>query len=78
MLSNFVIQRKTGKRVHLIDSSISVAGHIKAYLENHAEVDRQLGKNGKLRLFVSDITDQFKKIAAMTLKTNVKFDCVKL
>jgi len=73
-----VIQKKTGKRVYLIDSSISVAGDIKAYLENHAEVDRQLGKNGKLTLFVSDITAQFEKIAAMTLKTKVKFDCVKL
>ncbi len=73
-----IIQRKAGKRVRLIDSSISVAGDIKAYLENHAEVDRQLGKNGKLTLFVSDITDQFEKIAAITLKTNVKFDCVKL
>ena len=73
-----VIQKKAGKRVHLIDSSISVAANIKAYLENHAEVDRQLGKNGKLTLFVSDITDQFEKIAAMTLKTKVKFDCVKL
>jgi glutamate racemase len=73
-----VIQRKTGKRVRLIDSSISVADDIKAYLENHSEFDRQLGKNDQLTLFVSDITDQFKKIAAMTLKTNVKFDCVKL
>ena len=72
-----VIQRKTGKRVHLIDSSVSVAGDIKAYLENHAEIDDQLGKNGKLTLFVSDITDQFEKIAAMTLKTKVKFNCVK-
>ena len=73
-----VIQRKTGKRVHLIDSSTSVAGEIKTYLKNHAAVDNPLGKSGKLTLFVSDITDQFEKIAAMTLKTKVKFDCVKL
>lgn len=73
-----VIQRKMGKRVYLIDSSICVAGDIKAYLENHPEVDTPLGKNGKLTLFVSDITDQFEKIAAMTLKTKVKFDCVKI
>ena len=72
-----VIQKKSGKRVHLIDSSFSVAGVIKTYLENHPEVDAPLGKNGKLTLFVSDITDQFEKIAAMTLKTKVQFDCVK-
>ncbi len=73
-----VIQRKAGKQVHLIDSSTSVAGDIKAYLEKHTEVDRPLGKNGKLTLFVSDITEQFEKIAVMTLKTKVKFDCVKI
>lgn len=73
-----IIQRKTGRRVHLIDSSISVAGDIKKFLENHVEVDKQLGKNGKLTLFVSDVTDQFEKIATMTLKTKVEFDCVKI
>ena len=73
-----VIQRKAGKQVQLIDSSISVAGDIKAYLEKKPEVDKPLLKNGKLALFVSDITDQFEKIAAMTLKTKVKFDCVKI
>ena len=73
-----VIQRKAGKQVHLIDSSISVAGDIKAYLDKYTEVDKPLGKNGKLTLFVSDITEQFEKIAVMTLKTKVKFDCVKI
>ena len=73
-----VIQRKAGKQVHLIDSSISVAGDIKAFLEKYKEVDKPLGKNGKLTLFVSDITEQFEKIAVMTLKTKVKFDCVNI
>ena len=73
-----VIQRKAGKQVHLIDSSISVAGDIKAHLEKYTEVEKPLGKNGKLTLFVSDITEQFEKIAVMTLKTKVKFDCVKI
>ncbi|MGD2188127.1 MAG: aspartate/glutamate racemase family protein, partial [Desulfobacterales bacterium] len=73
-----VIQRKMGRRVHLIDSSISVADKIKSFIENHVEVDKKLGKNGKLTLFASDITDQFEKLATMTLKTNVKFNGVKI
>jgi glutamate racemase len=73
-----VIQRKIGKRVQLIDSSTSVSGSIKTYLAQNAEVDRQLGQNGNLVLFVSDVTDHFGKIARMTLKTGITFKCVKL
>lgn len=73
-----VIQRKIGKGVHLIDSSISVAISVKAFVNTHVEVDKRLGQNGKLTLFVSDVTDQFEKIAKMTLKTNVTFEYVKI
>ncbi|MEJ2221966.1 MAG: glutamate racemase [Desulfobacterales bacterium] len=72
-----VIQRKIGKRVRLIDSSISVAGGVKAFLAANAETDRRLSRNGHLALFVSDVTDQFKKIAEMTLKTKITFECVR-
>ncbi|MEJ2101358.1 MAG: hypothetical protein P8X68_15475, partial [Desulfobacterales bacterium] len=67
-----------GRRVQLIDSSISVSGCVKAFLTQNADVDQQLGQNGTLMLFVSDVTDQFEKIAIMTLKTDVTFTCVKL
>jgi glutamate racemase len=73
-----VIQRKIGRRVRLIDSSIGVSSSVKAFLARNAEVKQQLGQNGNLMLFVSDVTDQFQKIAAMTLKTGVTFKCVKL
>ena len=73
-----VIQRKIGRRVQLIDSSISVSGSVKAFLTQNADLGEQLGQNGKLMLFVSDVTDQFEKIATMTLKTDVTFTCVKL
>jgi glutamate racemase len=73
-----VIQRKIGRRVQLVDSSISVSASVKAFLAHNVEVDRQLGKNGSLMLFVSDVTDQFEKIAAMTLKKDITLKCVKL
>jgi glutamate racemase len=73
-----MIQRKIGRRVHLIDSSISVAAGLKGFLVNHVEIDRQLGQNSKLSLFVSDVTDQFQKIATMTLKADATFECVKI
>ena len=72
-----VIQRKIGKRVRLIDSSISAASSVKAFLAANTQIDRRLGRNGHLTLFVSDVTDQFKKIAEMTLKTKITFECVR-
>jgi glutamate racemase len=73
-----VIQRKIGKRVHLIDSSISVSNSVNAFLAANSQIDRRLGRNGHLTLIVSDVTDQFKKIAEMTLKTKITFEAVRL
>jgi glutamate racemase len=73
-----VIQRKIGRRVQLIDSSLSVSHSVKTFLAANTDIDRRLGRNDHLTLFVSDVTDQFKKIAEMTLKTNITFECVRI
>jgi glutamate racemase len=73
-----LIQRKIGRRVKLIDSSICISESIKRFLSDNREIDRQLNRNGHLSLFVSDVTDQFKKIAKMTLQTNINFECVRI
>ena len=52
--------------------------HIKNFLADNRDIDLQLGQNGHLSLFVSDVTDQFKKIAEMTLKTNITFETVRI
>jgi glutamate racemase len=77
-IDTLVIQRKIGRRVHLIDSSISVSNSVKDFLAANTQIDRRLGRNDHLTLFVSDVTDQFKKIAEMTLKTKITFECVRI
>ena len=72
------IQRKIGKRVKIIDSSIAVAGVVKDFFENRPDVEGRLGKNGRFRLMVSDVTEQFEKIARTTLKRNVLLEHVKI
>jgi glutamate racemase len=72
------IQRKIGKRVHIIDSSIAIAENVKFFLDAHPEVDKQLSKNNAFRLFVSDITEQFGKTARTTLRRNVHLEHVEL
>jgi glutamate racemase len=73
-----VIQRKIGQHVALIDSSICISERIKNFLSDNRDIHLQLSQNGHLSLFVSDVTDQFKKIAEMTLKTPITFECVKI
>jgi glutamate racemase len=73
-----MIQRKIGRRVDIIDSSVAIAGRVKRFLEKNPEVDKELGKKGISRLFVSDVTDHFEKIAKATLKRNVMLENVTL
>ncbi|MFH2045241.1 MAG: glutamate racemase [Pseudomonadota bacterium] len=70
-LLKHIISRKIGKKVNIIDSSIGVANKLENYLKEHPEVDKRLGKNGKTKIFVSDITEQFGKTAKATLRNNV-------
>lgn len=67
------IQNKIGKRVNIIDSS-GVALKIKNYLYNYPDVEKKIGRNGKSRIFVSDITEQFLKTAKITLKQMVDLE----
>ena len=73
-----VIQRKIGKRVRIIDSSVSVAAEVKRFLEERPDLDDQLGKTGQIRVIVSDVTPQFEKIARATLKRKVRLEAVRL
>ena len=72
------IQRKIGKKVAVIDSSIALAENVKDFLDTHPEVDNSLGKKGAFRLFVSDVTEQFEKTAEATLKMKVLLEHIKL
>ena len=72
------IQRKIGKKVTIIDSSIAVAEKVKSFLDTHPEVDLLLEKKDKFRLFVSDITAQFEKTARITLKRKFSLEHIKL
>jgi len=73
-----MIQRKIGKRVAVIDSSVGVAAAVKSFLEQHTEIDGKMSRTGETRLFVSDITSQFEKVARSTLKERLPLKLVKL
>jgi hypothetical protein len=57
---------------------LAVAGEIKAFLKNHPETDHALSKNGKCRIFVSDITKQIERAASVVLNRNIYLEHVKV
>jgi glutamate racemase len=73
-----VIQRKIGKRVCVIDSSVATAENVKAFLEKHPDIDADMSRNGESRFFVSDITEQFEKTAKSILKCRIRLECAGL
>lgn len=73
-----LIQRKIGKHVGIVDSSICVAERLEYYLQNQFDRAHRLCKNGILRLFVSDFTLQFEHMARLTLKKSVKLESASL
>ena len=73
-----VIQRKIGRQVGVIDSSEALAEHVQSFLTAHPEVDAHLGRGGKRRFYVSDLTGQFEWMARRTLKQNVTLKTVRI
>ena len=73
-----VIQRKIGKRVNIIDSSTGVAGKVEKFLKERPDIDCLLSKNGKTRIFVSDVTEQFAKTARAIFKQNVLLEQINI
>jgi glutamate racemase len=73
-----IIQRKIGKQVEIVDSSEGIAGIVKVFLTQQSEIDNQLSKNGTLKLFVSDVTEQFKNTAKAILKREVPLEYVRI
>ncbi|MGD9022744.1 MAG: glutamate racemase [Deltaproteobacteria bacterium] len=73
-----IMQAKIGKRVKIIDSSEALSDSVMEFLHDNPGVDSRLRKDGICRFFVSDITEQFQKIAQTILQTAVSLEHVKL
>lgn len=77
-LLKHIIQRKIGKKINIIDSSVGVAEKVERFLKEHPDVESRLSKTGKSRIFVSDIAAQFEITAKATLKRSVVLEHVKI
>lgn len=73
-----VIQRKIGRRVRIVDSSVSVAAAVRRFLKAHPAMDESLVRQGRTRICASDVTAQFEKTARQTLKKPISLEQVRL
>jgi glutamate racemase len=73
-----IIQTKIGKGVKIIDSSEALSDSVMEFLRHNPHVDSRLRKDGTCEFYVSDVTEQFQKIAKTILKTAVRLEHIKL
>ncbi len=71
------IQRKIGKQVRVIDSSVAITRKVREFLDRHSDLDRSLSQNRVHRFFVSDVTPQFEKTAMELLKTRIRLELIR-
>lgn len=71
------IQRKIGKQVRVIDSSVAITRKVREFLDRHSELDQSLSRKRIQRFFVSDVTPQFEKTAQELLKTRIRLELIR-
>lgn len=66
------IRKVMGKRVALIDSAVSAAKAAKSFLFSRGLINNSRPKGGRLRFFVSDEPERFKRIGERFLRKKIK------
>jgi glutamate racemase len=69
-----IIQAKIGRRVRLVDPSLTVVDSLAQYLQENAALRGQLTRNQTLRLMVSDLTDQVDQSAQRILQQKIPLE----
>lgn len=73
-----LIRRLLGRRVALVDPAKETVTVLKKYLSAHPELDRRLRRNRRCRFFVSDLTGQFRELAAAWLGQKISLKQAKV
>jgi glutamate racemase len=69
-----IIQAKAGKRVTLIDPADCSADALETFLANNRKIDKNINKNGNLRIMMSDVTTRVKHLVRSILKSKVPIE----
>lgn len=71
-----IIQRKMGAKVVLVDSADTIAEEVKAFLDDHPQMELLCTASGeeRLKIFVTDTAKQFQKTAHLILGRRVAIE----
>ncbi|MBI3671618.1 glutamate racemase [Candidatus Azambacteria bacterium] len=72
------IRKITGKKIQIISEAKILPKKLKSYLERHGEIEKKLGKNGKVRFYSTDITDKFILLGSKFFGKKIKVKKVEL
>jgi len=75
---NKTIERKAGKRIRVIDSSLALADYLVEFLKNNPDLDHTLSRKSIMQFFVSDKSIQNEKTAKRFFGKNLNLEQVVL
>ncbi|MBI2048792.1 MAG: glutamate racemase [Parcubacteria group bacterium] len=58
------VQNIVGSRVHVVSEAETVPQKLKAYLAKHDEREKQIGKNGKIHFYTTDLSPKFQRLGS--------------
>ena len=67
-----MIEKIMGPKTVIVNPAVALAAALKDFFEQENDIDAALGKNGVLKMYVTDDSDSFKKTAAWWLGSGEK------
>ena len=71
-----IIQSKVPNKTLLVDPATETAEYVKRYLSGNTVVDKQLGKNKRVDVYLSDVTDNIRRMAKIYFSGNIRLNKV--
>ena len=71
------IRNIVGKDIKVISQDELLPSKLKSYLERHPEIENKLGKNGRIDLQVTDLTEHYLALSKKWLGKNIKSKLIK-
>lgn len=73
-----IIQKIIGKKIKIYSQNTIIPDKMVDYLKRHPKIDRDLSKNGKIKILVTDTTQGFKKLAKKWFGKELGFSIVEI
>lgn len=72
------IRKIVGKKVTVLSQDEIIPKKLKEYFALHPEIEKNLAKNGKTKILLTDITKNIEKLTLKWFGKNTKPECIKL